>query len=62
MGRGSHWISRLKGELVMEGATSKLLAANLSSHFLSSLISPCMGDNVGTSFFLDDVDVLLASR
>ena len=62
MGRGACWISRLKGELVVEGATSELLAANLSSRFLSSLISLCTGENVGMSFFFDDVIVLLASR
>ena len=54
--------SRLKGELVVEGATFELLATNLSSHFLSPLISSCMGENMGTSFFLDDVDIVLASR
>ena len=62
VGRGACWISRLKGELVAGGTTSELLAANLSSHFLSSLISSCMGENVGMSFFFDDADVLLASR
>ena len=46
----------------MEGVVSELLAASLSSRFRSSLISSCMGVNVGTSFFLDDADVLLASR
>ena len=52
----------LKGELIVEGVASELLVANLSSHFLSSLISSGMGENVGTSFFFDDVDVLLAYR
>ena len=52
----------LKGEVVVEGEVSELLVANLSSCFLSSLISSCTGDNVGTSFFFDDVDILLASR
>ena len=62
MGRGAYWISRLKGELVVKGAASELLATNLSSRFLSSLISSCTGENVGMSFFFDDADVLLASR
>ena len=61
-GRGACWISRLKGELVVEGVASKLLAASLSSLFLSSLISLCLGENVGMPFFFYDVDVLLASR
>ena len=61
-GRGACWISRLKGELVVEGVASKLLAANLSNLFLSSLSSSCMGENVDMPFFFDDVDVLLASR
>ena len=46
----------------MEGVTSELLAANLSSHFLSSLISSCTGENVGMLFFFDDADILLASK
>ena len=62
VGRGAYWITRLKGELVVEGAASKLLVANLSNYFLSSLISSCTGENVGMSFFFDDADVLLASR
>ena len=62
MGRGACWISRLKGKLVVEGVASELLAANLSSRFLSSLISSCTGANVGMSFFFDDADVLLASK
>ena len=59
--RHACWISRLKGELVVEGAASELLVGNLSSRFLSSLISSCMGENVGMSFFFDDTDVLRAS-
>ena len=62
VGRGACWISRLKCELVVEGMASELLVANLSSRFLSLLISSCMGENVSTSFFFDDADVLLASR
>ena len=62
MGKCACWISKLKGKLVVEGAASELLAASLSSRFLSSLISSCTGDNVGMSFFFDDVDVLLASK
>ena len=62
VGRGVCWISRLKGKLVVEGAASELLAANLFSRFLSSLISLCMGENVGMSFFFDDVNILLASK
>ena len=62
VGRGAYWISRLKGELVVEGVVSELLATSLSSRFWSSLISSCMGENVGMSFFLDDADVLLESR
>ena len=61
VGRGACWISRLKGELVVEGVASKLLAASLSSRFQSSLISSCMGENVDTSFFFDYANVLLAS-
>ena len=61
-GRDACWISRLKGELVVEGVGSELLAASLSSLFLSSLISSCTGENVGTSFFFEDTDVCLASR
>ena len=38
VGKGACWISRLKGELVVEGVASKLLGANLSSLFLSLLI------------------------
>ena len=53
---------QVEGELVVEGVASELLAANLSSRFLSLLISSCMGENVGKLFFFDDVDVLLASR
>ena len=62
VGRGACWISRLKDELVVEGAASELLASNLSSHFLSLLISSCTGENIGRSFFFDEADVLLASR
>ena len=60
--RGAYWISKLKGELVVEGVASELLAASLSSRFRSLLISSCMGENAGTSFFLYDAEVLLASR
>ena len=62
VGSGACWISRLKGELVMEGVASELLAASLSNCFQSLLILSCMGENVGTSFFFDDTDVRLASR
>ena len=62
VGSGACWISRLKGELVVEGVASELLAASLSNRFRSSLISSCMGENMGTSFFFDDADVRLASR
>ena len=62
VGRGAHWISRLKGELVVKGVASELLAASLSSHFQSSLISSCMGENMGKLFFFEDADVLLASK
>ena len=62
IGRGAYWISRLKGELVVEGVASELLAAILSSCFWSLLISSCTGENAGTSFILDDVDGLLASK
>ena len=62
VGRGACWISRLKGELVMEGMALELLATSLSSRFQSSLISSRTGENAGTSFFLDDADVLLASK
>ena len=62
VGSVAYWISRLKGELVVEGAASKLLAASLSNHFRSSLISSCMGENVGTSFFFDDNNIRLVSR
>ena len=61
-GRDACWISRLKGELVVEGIVFELLTVSLSSLFLSSLISSCIGENVGMSFFFDDADVLLASR
>ena len=62
VGSGACWISRLKGELVVEGMVYKLLAASLSNCFQSSLIASCMGENVGTSFFFNDADVRLASR
>ena len=62
VGKGACWISRLKGELVVECMASELLATSLSSRFLGSLILSFMGENVGTSFFFDDADVLLASR
>ena len=62
VGKGACWISRLKGELVVEGVAFKLLVANLFSLFLSSLISSCTGENVGKSFFFDDANVLLAFR
>ena len=62
VGKGACWISRLKGELVVDGVASELLAANLSSLFLSSLISSCIGENANTSFFFDHIEVLLASR
>ena len=62
VGRGACWISRLKGELVVEGAAFELLDANLSSRFLSSLILSCPSENVGMSFFFDNADVLLVSR
>ena len=62
VGIGGYCISRLKDELVVEGVVFELLAASLSSRFLSPLISLCRGENVGTSFFFDDADVLLASR
>ena len=61
-GKDACWISRLKGELIMEGLTSELLAASLSSLFLSSLISSCTRENAATSFFFKDADVRLASR
>ena len=60
--KGAYWISRLKGKLVIEGVTSKLLDASLSSLFLSSLISSCTGENAGMSFFFEDADVRRASR
>ena len=62
MGRGACWISRLKDELVVDGVVFELLAASFSSHFQSSFISSSIGEKVGTPFFWDDVDVLLASR
>ena len=62
VGSDAYWISRLKGKLVVEGVASELLAASLSNHFGSSLISLCMGENVGTLFFFEDADVRLASR
>ena len=61
-GRDTCWISRLKGKLVNAGVASELLAASLSSFFLSSLISSCTGENAGTSFVFKDADVRLASR
>ena len=61
-GRGTYWISKRKGELVVEGVASELLAASLSSLFLSSLISSCIGENASMSFFFEDADVRLASR
>ena len=62
VGSGAYWISRLKGELVVKGVASKLLAASLSNRFRSSLISSCIGENVGTPFLFDDPDVRLASK
>ena len=62
VGNGACWISKLQGELVVEGVASELLAASLSNSFWSLLISSCMGENVGTSFFFDDTNVCLASR
>ena len=62
VGKGACWISRLKCQLVMEGMASELLVTNLSSLFLSLLISSCIGENVGTLFFFDDADVLIASK
>ena len=62
VGSGACWISRLKSKLVVEGVASELLATSLSSRFLGSLILSFIGENVGTSFFFDDADVLLASR
>ena len=61
-GKGAYWILRLEGELVDDGVASELLAASLSSFFLSSLILSCTGENAGTSFFFKDADVRLASR
>ena len=49
---GACWISKLKGELVVEGVASELLAASLSSRFQRLLISSCIGENVGMSFSL----------
>ena len=60
--RGACWILRLKGELVDEDIASELLAASLSSLFLSSLISSCTRENASTSFFFEDADVCLVSR
>ena len=51
-------MSMLKGKLVVEGVVSELLAFNLSNLFLSSLISSCIGENVGTSFLFDNADIL----
>ena len=62
VGKGACWISRLKGELVVEGVVSVLLAANLFNIFLSSLISSCIRENTGMSFFFDDTDIVLASK
>ena len=62
IGKGACWISGLKSELAVEGMASELLAASLSSRFWSSLILSCMGENAGTSFFLDEANVLLASK
>ena len=59
---GARWISKLKGELVVEGVASEFLAASLSNRFQSSLILSCMGENMGTSFFFDDTNVHLASK
>ena len=61
-GKDACCISRLKGELVVDGVVSKLLVANLSSLFLSSLILSCTRENVGTSFFFEDADVRLTSK
>ena len=62
VGSGACWISRLKCELVVEGVAFELVVASLSNCFQSSLISSCMRENVGTSFFFDDADVHLASK
>ena len=62
VGSDACWISRLKDELFVEGVASELLTASLSNRFRSSLISSCMVENVGMSFFFDDADVCLASR
>ena len=62
VGSGACWISKLRGELVVEGVASELLATSLFNRFRSSLILLCMEENVGTSFFFDDADVRLASR
>ena len=62
VGKDACWISMLNGELVDEGVVSELLAATLSSLFLSSLISSCIGENSGTSFFFEDADVHLACK
>ena len=61
-GRDACWISRLKGEMAVEGVASELSAAIFSSHFLSPLISSCTGENADTSFFFKDADVHLPSR
>ena len=62
MGRDACCILRLKGELVVEGVVLELLAASLSSLFLSSLISSCTEKKAGTSFSFEDTDVRLASK
>ena len=62
VGKDTCWISRQKGKLVVKGVASKLLVGNLSSLFLSSLISLYNGEIAGTSFFFEDANVCLASR
>ena len=46
VGNGVYWISALKSEADVNGATSVFLAANFSSLSLSSLISSFIGETI----------------
>ena len=63
VGNGACWISALKGEVVVDGATTTFLVASFLSLSLSSLISSFMEEKVRRSFLLLEVAELhLASR
>ena len=57
-GNGAYWISTLKGEVDVDGATLLFLGVSFSSLALSLLISSFIGETMGRSSLLLEVTEL----